>query len=70
MTLVAHPLVFLVCGRLFLWALPQGSSLSGSGLHLLLDSLRPLLHGLSSHLALEVLLLLFILSKGHIGANH
>ena len=70
MTLIAHPLVVLVCRRLLQWAPPQGSTLSSCGWHLLLQTLRPPLHGLTSLLALEVLLLLIILVKGHMGANN
>ena len=71
MTLVAYPLVFLVYRRLLLRAPPQRPSQSRCGWHLLLDILRLPLHGLSSHLALKVLLLfLIILSKSHIGAHH
>jgi hypothetical protein len=70
MTLVAYPLVFLVCRRLLLRAPPQHPSLSRCGWDLILESLRLPLHGLSSHLALEVVLFLFVLSESHIGANH
>jgi len=72
MTLIAHPLVVLICRRFLLWTLPQrgGSSLSSYRWHLRLESLRPPLHGLSTHLALEVLLLLIILVKGHMSTYH